>query len=41
MSTLSDAREQAEEARRLIKSGRDPSELPEAAREKVAAARPV
>jgi integrase len=38
-TTLSDARKQAEDARRLIRSGRDPSELRKAAREKVAARR--
>ena len=38
-TTLSDARRQAEEARRLIRSGRDPSDLRKAAREKVVARR--
>jgi integrase len=38
-TTLSDARKQAEDARRLIRSGRDPSDLRKAAREKVAARR--
>jgi len=38
-TTLRDARKQAEDARRLIRSGRDPSDLRKAAREKVAARR--
>jgi integrase len=38
-TTLSDARRRAEDARRLIKNGRDPSDLRKAARKKVAARR--